>query len=176
MESTDFIWVACSRCPQEGSRCWVEGQVLPEKLLLPIPSGASASLLSRGWWWLSALHRGARELPQRPVAAAGVTARPLLPWEGAWELGVAPYFFRCPWAAVWERGGLCHVPAVAAWGRDPAAWEASGLWTMGCPVWPGLGKPWLWGSHWTGGERPSLLRVPVGDSRAWMCPQFFFIF
>lgn len=38
------------------------GAVLPEKLLLSIPSGPSASLLSRGWWWLSALHRGAGEL------------------------------------------------------------------------------------------------------------------
>lgn len=131
----------------------MEGQVLPEKLLLPIPSSASASLLSRGWWWLSALHRGAGELPQRPVAAAGVPARPLLPWERAWELGVAPYFFRCPWAAVWEGGGLCHVPAVAAWGRDPAAWKH-----QGCEPWRaqyGLG----WESHGFG----ALTGQEVGD-------------
>lgn len=38
METADFIQVACSRCPREGSRCCVEGRVLPEKLFLPIPS------------------------------------------------------------------------------------------------------------------------------------------
>lgn len=56
MENTGFIWVGCSCCPQEGSRCWVEGQVLLEKLLLPIPV-PPVSLLSQGWLWLSALHK-----------------------------------------------------------------------------------------------------------------------
>lgn len=65
MENTDFIWVASSCCPQEGSRCWVEGQVLLEKLLLPIPS---MSLLCQGWLWLSALHSRAGEL-QHPLVS-----------------------------------------------------------------------------------------------------------
>lgn len=64
MANTDFIWVVCSCCPQEGSRCWVEGQVLHEKLL-PI---APVSLLRRGWSWLSALHSGAEELQHPPLS------------------------------------------------------------------------------------------------------------
>lgn len=35
MENTDFIWVACSRCPQEGSRCWVEGQYCLKSCFCP---------------------------------------------------------------------------------------------------------------------------------------------
>lgn len=167
MENTDFIWVACSHCLQEGSRCWVEGQVLLEKLFLPIPSEPQCPFSARAdWWWLSALHRGAsleacsihRCHCERTAPMAGHLAI----WGGSLVLQV-------PWVAVWDTGGLCHVPAVTAW-------EASGLWTMGCPVWPGLGQLWVWCSYWTGGERSSLLRVPVAESRAWVCPQLLFIF
>lgn len=57
----DFIGVAGSRCLWEGSRCWVEGQVLPEKLLLPVSSVPLASLLGRGRRWPPAPYGGAAQ-------------------------------------------------------------------------------------------------------------------
>lgn len=155
MESTDFIQVAHSHCPQEGSWCWVEGQVLPEKLLLLISPGPLASLLSQGWWWLAVLHKvAARE------ACSGCLA-PL--WEhssqgeGTWEIGMAPYLFRCPWVAVRERGGL------ALWARGatcPAAQGSTRAVNRGVAGMASL----CWGRR--GGEVSSLLWDPVAELRA----------
>lgn len=127
MENADFIWVACSCCPQEGSRCWVEGQVLLEKLLLPFPRAPSLPSQVGLVVAVSSAQRRRGTAPED--CSHGST----------WEFGVAPFFFRCPWVAVLETGGLCHMPTVTAWDHDPAALETSGLWAVRCSAWPWLG-------------------------------------
>lgn len=66
MENSDFIWFACSCCPQEAADAEWKGKYCLKScfcrfLVLP------ASLLTWGWLWLSALHRGAGELPEKPA-------------------------------------------------------------------------------------------------------------
>lgn len=132
MESTDFIWVAVPAALRKAADTEWKGRYYLKSCFCLFPR-APWRPFSAGTG-LSWLHGEAGELPERPAASTGVTVRELLPWECAWEFVVVPYFFRCPWVAVFETGVLCHGPAVTVWGHDLAAWETSGLWTMRCPV------------------------------------------